>query len=1011
MKSILRRTVTEYKTKLSTYSPEVTRELSILVDGAFEHLPDRGDMYVNQQYYDSVKQKIANYDLHHESIDLGTLNNALDKFLQQSKTFTIEGQVSAAPRTGDAPLSVTLEAKGMKDGSGTLIPDTNYIWWVRVPEGSKIIGRGKTINYIFQDEGTYTVNLTVNSASKNSKGFRDVINFEDSVTIEVGQPKVKFVVYFNDQLATDNVKLSSRESEQKVIIDASHTKFSSGYTIKKTEWDFGNGKTDTNDGRPLIRSQDYKEGEYIVKLKLTRNDDEVFTKNIVLKVGDPIASIFASKLQPDKGEKVTFQAKKVSQDGVSYAWEIRKIGSNSLLATATGPRMEYAFLDVGRYSVDLISSKRDIRDKESIEILIDSQVPVVRFDAQVESSETPNIYLFDGTASYDPDYPDDQTMKYEWFINDKPVQLIDTNSSNSRGSYIFPEKGTYQIELHVTDKEGKQGVFKKTITIKNLLAIQLNIRPQVVKRGDRILLSATAPNAETFEWNIAGKDQVVQETGKLITSFDKSGTYPLTIKVTDTNGDTNMLKRKIYVINGEEPLAIMNMTSKSLLSGYEQNACEGQEALIADRVSPVSFVGDKSVNSGGKTSDLTYFWKIGLNKTSTQKNLSHTFDELGCEKVTLTVQDKKTGVTHTTEEWIKVVNVPPKFSDIEVAVENIDMDPMKVNLRIQGAKDPDGIIRSYTWYYATNPDGDEPLGFRITTKPETSLVLQKLTGRYYFFVIMEDSNGMRVDTRASSEMRFSTPDLLINQNLAMPVIDFQASATEVPYGDEVTFDVTVEDVFKKNIADASEFRWDVDGDGFYDIKTTQPTFKYKYTTPGEYHPKVKVTHRGLSTTKSLNIKVVNRLIPQIDLQIIGEKIIAYNTSTGIFESVAWFADDKKISENKEYLYYDARDGTFPKTLKIQISDGKKTEEKIYNVVKNTQNKAIVEQIKNQLVVLTNSDGTLTEASDNIVWTDGAKPLFIYLGESQGEIKYYVIDTDVDIDTDLSGGKDDDADNK
>ena len=444
------------KTKLSTYSPDITRELSILVDGAFDHLPDRGDMYVNQQYYDKVKAQITNYDLHHDSIDLGTLNNALDKFLQQSKTFTIEGQVSAAPRTGDAPLSVTLEAKGMKDGSGTLIPDTNYIWWVRVPEGSKIIGRGKTINYIFQDEGTYTVNLTVNSASKNSKGFRDVINFEDSVTIEVGQPKVKFVVFFNDQLATDNVKLSSRESEQKVIIDASHTKFSSGYTIKKTEWDFGNGKTDTVDGAPLIKTQDYKEGEYIVKLKLTRNDDEVFTKNIILKVGDPIASIFASKLQPDKGEKVTFQAKKVSQDGVSYAWEIRKIGSNSLLATATGPRMEYAFLDVGRYSVDLISSKRDIRDKESIEILIDSQVPVVRFDAQVESSETPNIYLFDGTASYDPDYPDDQTMKYEWFINDKPVQLIDTNSSNSRGNYIFPEKGTYQIELHVTDKEGKQ---------------------------------------------------------------------------------------------------------------------------------------------------------------------------------------------------------------------------------------------------------------------------------------------------------------------------------------------------------------------------------------------------------------------------------------------------------------------------------------------------------------------------------------------------------------------------
>lgn len=39
------------------------------------------------------------------------------------------------------------------------------------------------------------------------------------------------------------------------------------------------------------------------------------------------------------------------------------------------------------------------------------------------------------------------------------------------------------------------------------------------------------------------------------------------------------------------------------------------------------------------------------------------------------------------------------------------------------------------------------------------------------------------------------------------------------------------------------------------------------------------------------------------------------------------------------------------------------------------------------------------------------PLYIYLGESRGDIRYYVIDTDIDIDTDLSGGKDDDADNK
>ncbi len=50
-------------------------------------------------------------------------------------------------------------------------------------------------------------------------------------------------------------------------------------------------------------------------------------------------------------------------------------------------------------------------------------------------------------------------------------------------------------------------------------------------------------------------------------------------------------------------------------------------------------------------------------------------------------------------------------------------------------------------------------------------------------------------------------------------------------------------------------------------------------------------------------------------------------------------------------------------------------------------------------------------TDDIVWDDPMIPLYIYLGESRGDIRYYVIDTDIDIDTDLSGGKDDDADNK
>lgn len=225
-----------------------------------------------------------------------------------------------------------------------------------------------------------------------------------------------------------------------------------------------------------------------------------------------------------------------------------------------------------------------------VEIDIESRPPIVRFTADKLSGETPNIYVFDGTSTYDPDYPDDQSLKFQWYINDKPVQLSETNSNNSRGEYTFSEIGVYQIELRVVDGEGKSASFKKTATIKSLLSIQLNIRPQVAKRGEKVLFLATAPNATIYEWSIGSKDAAVTQTGRYITSFDVSGTYPLNLKVTDKEGNTNTIQRKIYVTDGESPFSVIQMSTKSLFTELQADACDGKEALIADRTTPVSLV-------------------------------------------------------------------------------------------------------------------------------------------------------------------------------------------------------------------------------------------------------------------------------------------------------------------------------------------------------------------------------------------------------------------------------------
>jgi len=89
--------------------------------------------------------------------------------------------------------------------------------------------------------------------------------------------------------------------------------------------------------------------------------------------------------------------------------------------------------------------------------------------------------------------------------------------------------------------------------------------------------------------------------------------------------------------------------------------------------------------------------------------------------------------------------------------------------------------------------------------------------------------------------------------------------------------------------------------------------------------------------------VKNRLVPKATLQIIGNKIVAYNISSGVFQTVNWYLDNKKISENRDYLVFDTETSS-PKELKLEISDGKITESVVYAVERNLRNQVLLKKI-------------------------------------------------------------------
>lgn len=94
----------------------------------------------------------------------------------------------------------------------------------------------------------------------------------------------------------------------------------------------------------------------------------------------------------------------------------------------------------------------------------------------------------------------------------------------------------------------------------------------------------------------------------------------------------------------------------------------------------------------------------------------------------------------------------------------------------------------------------------------------------------------------------------------------------------MSYDITTKNILGTDISEKCEYKWDFDGDGFYDDTTTSPRTKHIYQKPGTYNFKVKATYKGMSNTKYQQIVVQNQLKPSFEYIAIGDKIILLNTT-------------------------------------------------------------------------------------------------------------------------------------
>ncbi len=985
----------------------ILQDLSTLVQKSYDYLPDNLE---NKNLYTQLQTDIRNaLQTPWSDSTYNILIASMQNYVEDVSIQRMNGSIEVSPNEGNAPLNATLRAN-IVDPTWVDIPSYNYVWWSDTGSGRKVLWTKKYLNYTFNEEGNYSIFLWVKSNHKNVKGNSDVLPYYGKAEIRVKEKVASLIIKVNSQRLNnaDELKFDSEVAKYWLLFDATSSTPNSWMKFTETNWDFWNGVVRKNSWSPRVEKVPYTtDGEYKVKLTLTTNTGKTITRDFSVLINHPAANIQSSRSEWYIGDKFTFSSKnrKIDEDAINYSWEIIDINNDEVIHTKNSNIFNYIFTKKWRYNVQLrITLPNGDQDTDTKIIYINSRPPQASFITRIPYPNRPNYVLLDGSRSFDPDISDEGKMRYEWTIDGERVELIDANSNGSVGYYYFDSIGQHSIGLEVTDPDEMWDVESGTIEIKSLLDVDFSSNPTAIQRNGTIRFQASSQNARFYEWDFWDGIKDYGSNKSISHTYEKSGSFVVTLTVTDEANNRNSVKKNVFVWKSNTPLSVFSMKKNSAENlEYDPSACAGRWAFIANKIDNINFDGKKSINLDGSNQWLTYSWKIWLNDYETNANPSYKFDELGCFPVKLTVVSDQNKSTHSTEKLIEVRNILPQLSTLTIDSSNDENDPIIFNIRAIGAKDPDGVIQSYLWYYYTDYD-TEAQWFKTTPVPETSFVLPKITGTYFFWVVLKDNN----------EETFGSEDIwkffrtVSSDQSDTPIIELKVNDNSLSINEEIVFTAKVKNIIGKDLSNSVEYYWDFDGDGFFEKKWTSPTVTYKYKKSGTFYPKLKVKYRGLSNVRNLTVDVSNKLMADFDYISVGNKFVFLDTSQGKIDSATWDFWDGTKSNIAWDVVHSYTGEKRVHTVKLTIREGTKTETVEKEVVANMRN--ILKARKTGLSLFSSP---IIE-DDVMKLTEEDEKITLYLweanGRDQGEVAYYVVDYDIETDSDLNWGKDDDRDN-
>jgi gliding motility-associated-like protein len=527
-------------------------------------------------------------------------------------------------------------------------------------------------------------------------------------------------------------------------------------------WDFGDGNTSTE----MNPSHEFTNpGSYNVSLTLQSSscgEERNFTKAVV--IGTNVTPVFDIKPQDACKKDIIYFSTNVNADVKSVLWDFGDGNTSSILTP------NYTYVENGNYTVTLTTEYFNgctVNQTKKVSII---ERPIANFNTAQQCGE---VISFTNMSEH--------SNSWHWDFGDG------STSQGKNPTHTYSSYGSYKVIL-TAKNQNCEVQFIKFVTVKQGLEADFSPTENQSCESDNILggcipktidfIDESAFNEDIVSWSWDFGDGATSTSQSPAHTYTTAGDFLVKLTVKDAAGCESFVERTVSLTD-QQPIADFKA---DILT-----ACVYEAIVFTD-------------DSEGEVDFWCWDFGDGVSVQTESLNIAHAYTSVGVFTVKLIASFKGCKSAEVVkEELITIVDPAPTF-EIEKTCE----EPYTVTFNNTTVN-----ADSFLWDFGDGTTSDK-LSPDVHTYPETGLYIVKLTAT-------NNTTGCTVTN--------ATPLYIYDVSA-----DFEANNLKLCKNDAVTF--------TNNSIDGAYFNWNF-GNG----ETSSEEFPdpVVYTTPGKYEVTLEVT--------------------------------------------------------------------------------------------------------------------------------------------------------------------------